>query len=229
MWWEEGPEPSVSHQQLLKWAESGSFQDFFGALQKEDDHVLSIRSQSGKTLLHLAAWGEGKGHDECVKALIERGADLNVRDDEGWAPIHMAAGIGSVNVVRMLIMHNANVDVPTFKGESALDRAILKVSCCCCCGGGVCVFVVCVVLKKKNRLFPPPEALRHYQVSPLSRSKVEAGVCCKTFQGLPCLCDENLQLQACKRGTDWFAQTSQESPSCFATKGDYCNHCATRL
>jgi ankyrin repeat protein len=40
------------------------------------------------TPLHLAA---NKGHIEVVKLLIEHGAYVNAKNNNGWAPLHEAA------------------------------------------------------------------------------------------------------------------------------------------
>lgn len=65
------------------------------------------------------------GSAECVRLLIERGTDPNVRDDSACTPIMSA---GSVDVVRVLLEAGADRDATDEYGIDALDT-ILKDSC----------------------------------------------------------------------------------------------------
>lgn len=48
-----------------------------------------------------------------IKELLDRGAEVNVKDDEGYTPLHHAAAGNSVNSVIMLIDRGANVNSVT--------------------------------------------------------------------------------------------------------------------
>jgi hypothetical protein len=80
---------------------------------------------NGLTALHYAAW---YGHDDCVKFCIEMGANVNarvnVRNNDGWTPLHVASLKGRVNVVRMLLDAGALVDATNKHGVTPLDRAV---------------------------------------------------------------------------------------------------------
>ena len=50
--------------------------------------------------LHFAA---GYGEDDCVKLLLEKGADINACDNNKNSPLHYAAGYGIVSCVQLLV------------------------------------------------------------------------------------------------------------------------------
>ena len=89
--------------------------NFADALQaiRSDDHqwlqtiakdgmAVNYRSLTGSTLAHAAAY---YGHVECLKILIECGADLNIRNKEGAAPADLAKAWGNFGCTKMLNEH----------------------------------------------------------------------------------------------------------------------------
>ena len=78
-------------------------------LQRDRDTLTAIEQTiRGKpTPLHMAAV---EGRAEVAKALIDKGADVNAKDREGWTPLHSAAMDGNVDIVRLLINDGAYVD-----------------------------------------------------------------------------------------------------------------------
>ena len=79
----------------------------------------------GATALHIAV---KRGAAELVRALIDRGADISLRDEIGHSgtrrygrtPLHIAAAGGSLEIVTMLIREGANIDEPEGIGEGGL-------------------------------------------------------------------------------------------------------------
>jgi ankyrin repeat protein len=51
------------------------------------------------TPLHVAAW---KGHIAVARALVDRGADLGLRDEEGQTPFEQAASSGHAELAESL-------------------------------------------------------------------------------------------------------------------------------
>lgn len=64
------------------------------------------------------------GEAEVVKLLLEKGADPNVRQNEGFAPMHLAAELGRTDLVELLLAHGASVNPRSDKGESPLGTAL---------------------------------------------------------------------------------------------------------
>ena len=62
--------------------------------------VVNIQDRAGRTPLHLAALG---GHIQCVKILLEAGANANVTDNKGGqTPLTLAANKGNIEIVKLL-------------------------------------------------------------------------------------------------------------------------------
>ncbi|XP_078384426.1 oxysterol-binding protein-related protein 1-like [Oculina patagonica] len=72
------------------------------------------KANQGWTPLHLAAYF---GHMNVVKALLEKGADVNARNGMGDTPLHRAAFTGRADVVTLLIQYNADVTIINGEGR----------------------------------------------------------------------------------------------------------------
>jgi len=71
--------------------------------------LLDARSvdRAGQTALHRAAWND---RAECVRLLIDAGADVSIRDyEDNASALHAAARYADVAVVRMLVEAGADV------------------------------------------------------------------------------------------------------------------------
>ena len=58
-----------------------------------------------------------------VELLLDRGADKDKADRDGWTPLMAAASSGEVQVVEVLLRRNAALDLQDKKGRTALDLA----------------------------------------------------------------------------------------------------------
>jgi ankyrin repeat protein len=70
----------------------------------------------GWTPLPFAA---GNGHKEIVELLIAEGADVNVKDNNGWTPLHTA----TKEIAELLIAKGVDVNAKDDFGRTPLDFA----------------------------------------------------------------------------------------------------------
>jgi len=70
---------------------------------------------SGQTALHLAC---DKNAVDAVRLLLERGADVNARDNDGISVLQGAVIAGNVQVCRLLLERGADPDLPDLDGDT---------------------------------------------------------------------------------------------------------------
>lgn len=87
-----------------------------------DSSLLRRHSTDGWTPLHLTAFF---GHVALATALLDRGADVNVRSTNGLknAPLHAAAAGGHTEVVALLLDRGADANARQEGGWTALHSA----------------------------------------------------------------------------------------------------------
>ena len=68
--------------------------------------------------------GDRGGNVDRVRALIEAGADVNVRNHKGQSALHCAAKAGFVDIVALLLEHGCEVDARDRRGETPLAAAL---------------------------------------------------------------------------------------------------------
>ena len=66
----------------------------------------------------------GAESPETAELLIVAGADINARDDGGWTPLHIAATCDSKDVAELLIAAGADPNARTEDGKTALRLAL---------------------------------------------------------------------------------------------------------
>lgn len=107
----------------------------------KEDINPNLANKDGWALLHIAVrtyselLNQEKKEDnnaqinytnyyELIKRLItEAGANPNVLTKEGWSPLHMAILDGNIDVVKLLLELNANVNVPGGNDQTSLHAA----------------------------------------------------------------------------------------------------------
>lgn len=86
----------------------------YGANQEiKENHT----STNPKTPLMAAV---GANQIEVAEFLLEKGANPNAGDDDGWAPLHSATANGNLRMVKALVKYGATVDVKTETGTTPL-------------------------------------------------------------------------------------------------------------
>src|SRR5262249_8724400 len=64
------------------------------------------------------------GQYQAAKLLLERGADVLVRQGEGFAPIHEAALLGRQDLVDLLLAHGAEINARSNDGRTPVTEAL---------------------------------------------------------------------------------------------------------
>jgi ankyrin repeat protein len=85
--------------------------------------VNSKDGRTGWTLLHIAV---NKKHAEIAKLLIDKGADVNIKDPRGRGPIHLAVEKGQKDIVEALIEKGADINAMDGRADNALTLARKK-------------------------------------------------------------------------------------------------------
>ena len=76
--------------------------------------------------MHIAA---KNGNVDLLKVLYQRGGDVNVQDDEGHTPVHVACRFGHLEILKALKMMNANpniCDICVITMHSSTIRLIIR-------------------------------------------------------------------------------------------------------
>ncbi|KAJ6123241.1 hypothetical protein N7512_005706, partial [Penicillium capsulatum] len=99
----------------------------FLGLPKTVDFLIQNRQHNpdekgvrGQTALGVAC---ENNHHEAAKTLIDFGADLNMADIDGSAPVHVACRNGHVELVRLLLRRNADISLKNSHGWTPLHIA----------------------------------------------------------------------------------------------------------
>src|SRR4051812_45050968 len=93
------------------------------ALSTKSVPSLEPRSMSGT---NMERHGRGEGVRRDVRLLVtEFGTEVNVKNNDGWMPLHRPASLGYVDVVRLLISEfGAEVNLKTNDGRTPLDLTV---------------------------------------------------------------------------------------------------------
>jgi ankyrin repeat protein len=77
------------------------------ALLKDHPDLVSSKDNTGKSLLHYAAF---YGYTNIAGFLLTKKANVNAKDDGGGTPLQCAAKMGHTDVVELLLANKAEVD-----------------------------------------------------------------------------------------------------------------------
>ena len=86
--------------------------------------MLSAEDEDGWAPIHDASRGLYVKSGSVLRLLLERGADVNARNDRGRTPLHEVSHNGAVlEVVHLLLEHGADVEAKDNDGKIALQHA----------------------------------------------------------------------------------------------------------
>lgn len=91
-------------------------------LEMGADPDLTIE-RTGHSALHYAAADD---HTHMIGVLAAYKADLNLPDNFGWTPLHMATGRGKVAAVKALVEHGADLSRRDQQDDRPLELARLR-------------------------------------------------------------------------------------------------------
>lgn len=80
-------------------------------------------AEDGNTALHLAVQCR---RPRIILFLLEKGASIDVANDEGLTPLQVAATMDNCEAISLLLQHCANVEVRSLAGPTALQYAAWK-------------------------------------------------------------------------------------------------------
>ena len=106
---------------------------------------VNATSGDGLTALHQMAIDDNK---EMTAWLLSNGADVNVRDNEGWTPLHAAASCGHVDIVRLLLSRD-DCDVFAVNCDAELARDV--------CDGDECLQLIDDRMRRQLRRHVTPD------------------------------------------------------------------------
>ncbi|CAG8575159.1 10054_t:CDS:2, partial [Racocetra persica] len=81
---------------------------------------INQKDMTEKTAIAYAAHN---GHGLAVETLLTRGANIDIVDMYHWSPLMLAAYKGRANIVRQLLLANADKDLKTANGKTAAQLA----------------------------------------------------------------------------------------------------------
>ncbi len=116
----EYEEQQTLNNELRQQAQTGSFEEILKRLDQGGE--INAPDETGQTTLHYAVQ---RDDSRLVHALIEKGADVNFQDEKlaTDTALMLAAEIGSLKVVKMLLRAGADPYITGSVGNDALDRA----------------------------------------------------------------------------------------------------------
>ena len=112
----------------LHWAARGKTENLKYLIEHGSSNRVEFINKHDKwseTALHNAA---NCGYPETVRALIEAGADVNIKNNAGHTPLHEAAFYGRLEVVKTLIELGADVNIKDNEGKTALNVANIDIA-----------------------------------------------------------------------------------------------------
>ncbi|KAJ9063741.1 hypothetical protein DSO57_1037820 [Entomophthora muscae] len=91
--------------------------------QKLDLSQPNVRDRAGRT--QLFRYAERSDLEKC-RQLLDANADVNISDNAGWRPLHLACGQGATAIVKLFIERGADLHARGLNHQTALHDAALS-------------------------------------------------------------------------------------------------------
>ena len=114
---------AAANEQLVDAAKYGRLDEVKKLLQSRADLESRNRGDQNRTPLHVAAEG---GHRDVVQLLLEKNAEIETTDDNGWSPLHLAVQWDHIDVVQFLLEKNAEIEAKAKLGHTPLFLAVIR-------------------------------------------------------------------------------------------------------
>ena len=90
----------------------------------DQKHGYDTLDQKQWTPLHCACCSTSDNNIVIARLLIDAGADVNLKDNDGTTPLLIAATIGRIDLVRLLVQSGADLNLHDVEGVTPLMKAI---------------------------------------------------------------------------------------------------------
>jgi len=117
------PPPSVPPTVFLEAAKSGDFATVRTLLTENPGFVNAKDTQYGATALH---WSSLRGHTAIVALLLDRGANVSLKNNEGETPLTVAERAKRLDIVRLLREAGGTSSVTIFEAAKLGDVSAVR-------------------------------------------------------------------------------------------------------
>jgi len=100
------------------------------ALDYGNNSIDWYMTQRGSTALHAAA---SEGHTACIGLLLDRGADIESKNIDGWTALHVAINQDHIDCINVLLNRGADIECVTNEGFTTLHLALVSRNIDCIC------------------------------------------------------------------------------------------------
>ena len=120
--------PLSEADQLLEAAASGNVETVKTLLAAGVD----VNGEEGWTPLHATVlnmkfYASNKGHKKIIELLLEKGADVNSKMENGMTALHLSAWDHEKEIAELLIVNGADINAMNMGSQTPLDRAIQRI------------------------------------------------------------------------------------------------------
>jgi len=94
-----------------------SIEQYKKMIKSLDDEIIDHRNHNGETYLIMAT---KVNHERFINILLDRGVQVNLQDSEGNTALHYAAVQGNTKTIKILLNHQAKLEIMNNKNETPL-------------------------------------------------------------------------------------------------------------